>query len=552
MVTPVDVSVYEKLLKDSNYDKQKAAELVEGFTNGFRIGYEGPSDIQRLAPNLKLTVGNETILWNKVMKEVKLGRFAGPFKEPPFKNFIQSPIGLVPKDNGKDTRLIFHLSYPRESKSGKPESVNANTPDYLCKVSYPDFSEAILSCMLEGKNCNLGKSDMRSAFRNLGISKRDWHLLIMKAKSPIDGKWYFFVDKCLPFGAKISCKKFQDFSNSVAHIVKWKLNLPKEKRITNYLDDFLFVALLAWACNYQIQTFLEICGAIKFPISLEKTFWASSRMTFLGFLIDSVNQIVGIPIEKLTKGRNMIDFVLAKKSITVIQLQKVTGFLNFLGRCIVPGRAFTRRLYSHFNSKLKSHHHIKVSSEMKLDLTVWSKFLKTPQVYYRPFMDFSKVLVAEDLDFYSDASKNPNLGFGAKFGPSYLFAKWDKQFILDCDPSITYLELYALTAAVLAWGHKLSNRRVILYCDNIGACGIINHMSSTCKNCMILVRILVLHQLTNNIRIFAKWVSTKLNGPADSLSRLKLDKFMKTVSDVDDKPTPIPEEIWPMQKIWLQ
>ena len=45
------------------------------------------------APNLKLTVGNETILWNKVMKEVKAKRYAGPFTE----DFIQSPIGLVPK-----------------------------------------------------------------------------------------------------------------------------------------------------------------------------------------------------------------------------------------------------------------------------------------------------------------------------------------------------------------------------------------------------------------------------------------------------------------------
>ena len=54
----------------------------------------------------------EIILWNKVMKEVKEKRFAGPFKEIPFEHFIQSPIGLVPKDGGKYYRLIFHLSYP--------------------------------------------------------------------------------------------------------------------------------------------------------------------------------------------------------------------------------------------------------------------------------------------------------------------------------------------------------------------------------------------------------------------------------------------------------
>ena len=77
----------------------------------------------RQSPNLKLRVGSETILWNKLMKEVAAGRVAGPFKEIPFDEYIQSPIGLVPKGGGTDCRLIFHLSYP---KTG--ESVNSGIP----------------------------------------------------------------------------------------------------------------------------------------------------------------------------------------------------------------------------------------------------------------------------------------------------------------------------------------------------------------------------------------------------------------------------------------
>ena len=67
------------------------------------------------ARNLKLNVGSKTELWNKVMKEVKEKRYAGPYHKIPFEYYIQSPIGLVPKDHGKSTRLIFHLSYPRLS-----------------------------------------------------------------------------------------------------------------------------------------------------------------------------------------------------------------------------------------------------------------------------------------------------------------------------------------------------------------------------------------------------------------------------------------------------
>ena len=146
VVTPVNVSKFKNLLEETRYNPEEIEFLVDGFTNGFSIGYEGPEDVQLTAPNLKLTVGDEIDLWNKVMKEVKLGRYAGPFDKIPYNSYIQSPIGLVPKDGGKNTRLIFHLSYPR----GTGKSVNANTSAEACSVKYPDFNRAIQLCLQAG------------------------------------------------------------------------------------------------------------------------------------------------------------------------------------------------------------------------------------------------------------------------------------------------------------------------------------------------------------------------------------------------------------------
>ena len=131
VVTPVRARELQCLLEESGYDENKTKKLVKNFKTGFSLGYVGPQNIQITAPNLKFRgVGNKIILWNKVLKEVKLLRFAGPFAEIPYDNYIQSPIGLVPKDNGKDCHLIFHLSYPR----GKGTSVNANTDPQLCSA----------------------------------------------------------------------------------------------------------------------------------------------------------------------------------------------------------------------------------------------------------------------------------------------------------------------------------------------------------------------------------------------------------------------------------
>ena len=231
--------------------------LTNIFRTGFRLGYECDPNIKQSSPNLKFRgVGDAVTLWNKVMKEVKLGRHVGPFQEIPYKNYIQSPIGLVPKDNGKNTRLIFHLSYTR----GTGKSVNANINKVACSVEYPDFSEAIRICILAGKNCMMSKSDMTSAFRYLGMSVQDFCYLVMKARHPRTRIWYYFIDKCLPFGASISCVHFQTFSNAVAYIVQKKTG----KNLINYLDDYFFVALLKLICNNQVQTFLDVCALLTF------------------------------------------------------------------------------------------------------------------------------------------------------------------------------------------------------------------------------------------------------------------------------------------------
>lgn len=147
--TPVNVKVYEKLLKRYKYDKEETAYLVKGLKQGFSIEYKGPRNRTVQARNLKLRAGTKTQLWNKVMKEVKEQRTAGPYswENLPIKNPHQSPLGLVPKqkaggvkvanvstgidqEEGQDVWLIFHLSHPAG------ESVNDYISEEKSHVKY--------------------------------------------------------------------------------------------------------------------------------------------------------------------------------------------------------------------------------------------------------------------------------------------------------------------------------------------------------------------------------------------------------------------------------
>ena len=517
VVTLVDFVTFEKLLIEANYDRSKMCFLIDGFRYGFEIGYEGSRCVLQTALNLKFRgVGSKLILWNKVMKEVKLGRYAGPFKEIPFRHFIKSPIGLVPKDNGKATRLIFHLSYPR----GQNCSLNVNTPKTKTRVEYPEFDQAIRLISILGIGCKIGKSDMTSAFRHLSIRPVDWCLLVMKAHHPVTGEVWFFMDKCLPFGAAITC--------AVAHLVRFRT----KSELINYLDDYLFAAMLRRWYNKQISIFMQICAAIRFPVSAEKMFWSMTRLVFLGLLIDTIAQVVMIPVDKIETAVDLISQVLSKRKITMKQIQKICGFLNFLGRAVVPGRAFTRRLYTYTSSKgdkvLKPHHHIKINLGMHEDLGMWLKFLQHPTVYCRLFLDFDKVWHATEISIYSDASHGETLGFGGICEDSWMYGRWEDDFIKDYEPNIAYLELYALAAGVINWLHRFRNRRIVLFCDNQSIVGMVNKTTASCKNYLALIHILVYQSLIHNTRVFTKYVPSKSNKALDFFIEAPISKIPPT------------------------
>ena len=120
-------------------------------------------------------------------------------------------------------------------------------------------------------------------------------------------------------------------------------------------------------------------------------------------------------------------------------------------------------------------------------------------------------------------------------------------------PSIQYLELFAQVAGVLAWGYHFANHKVVIHCDNNSVVAMINNTSSSCKNCMILLRILTHHCLVINLKIFAKHIETQKNGISDSLSRFQANRFERLTKglNLDHHSTPIPTEIWPAMDIWF-
>ena len=101
-------------------------------------------------------------------------------------------------------------------------------------------------------------------------------------------------------------------------------------------------------------------------------------------------------------------------------------------------------------------------------------------------------------------------------------ARWTKvQITEELNLSIQYLELYAVTAAVITWLHRFQNKKVVIFCDNEAVVNILNNTMSSCKNCMVLVRFVVLQILLYNVKLFVKYVNMKWNEISDSLSHFQ-------------------------------
>ena len=190
---------------------------------------------------------------------------------------------------------------------------------------------------------------------------------------------------------------------------------------------------------------------------------------------------------------------------------------------------------------------------MRCDLLTWKTFLRHPSAFYRSFMDFSKMWETTEISLFSDASKNKNLGFGATCNSSWMAEVWRVGYIEEFDPSIEYLELFGFLAAVIQWIHRFSNRRTVLFCDNISVVSMINQMTTSCPNCMILLKILILKGMTENIRIFAKHLRSQENKYADWLSRNRIELFKSRAGHLfDQDKTIVQKQIWPINKLWVK
>lgn len=516
--SPIHLAVLLRIL--SSYPRKRDAVILrQGFIYGFRLGFQGQI-AAREARNLPSLTEHKNVAISKIQEEVRACRVAGPFNTPPFQQMHCSPLGLVPKHEPGDFRLIHHLSWPRGG------SVNDGISDATAAVSYSTFDGVLEKVKRLGNGCLLAKTDIKSAFRLLPVHPHDYHLLGFK----LDGQYYF--DRCMPFGARSSCANFERFSKLLNYCTK--LHSTADSDCDHYLDDFIFMGRAhTTACYDLLDRFTSLCDELGVPLAHEKQEGPTTTLTYLGLVIDTEKMEVRVPQDKVQKALRSLKNLLSRRKVTLKELQSIIGSLSFLSRAIRPGRTFLQRLIALTRKVRRPHHYVQISSGARLDTSMWQTFLSE----YNGVSAIlpSEWLSTETIQLYTDSSAT--MGYGAYFSGNWFNGNWSDDVT---ELSMAVLELFPIALATATWATDLRNKKLIIFSDNQAVTEVINSQSARCSKLMFLLRQITLTGLKYNFLLRAQFVPGKANGIADALSRHQMSRFRALAPKAAPLPTPTP------------
>jgi hypothetical protein len=459
----------------------------------------------------------------KIREEVLAGRVSGPHPEPPIADLNICPVGLIEKKEPGKFRLIHHLSWPRGGGS-----VNDSISQEAAEVKYTSFETVVEQVRRFGRGTRLAKTDIKQAYRLLKMSRSSHKFLGFK----FDDKYY--VDLCLSMGLKTAPSIFEKFGKFLCKCAQ--AHYGSGQAVFSYLDDYIFCEAGPPAVDggfAPLEIFVELCKYLRIPLAEDKTVGPSTRIVFLGLEIDSDAMLIRCPIDKVEAAAKKLRRFIGLKRICLRELQSLIGFLQFICRAVRPGRAFLHRMTALTRGLAKPHHMVRISAGARLDASMWLDFIAN-------YNGVTPMLEAEWEDssviqFFSDAALS---GYGAFFGGEWFKGVWEEG--TGALP-IAVLEMFAVTLALITWGEKFSNRKLVIWCDNQCVTSVITRQASRCSKLSLLLREFTLACLKFNVLVKMRYIRSAANELADSLSRGDLRRFWDAAPrGTRSSPTPTP------------
>ena len=97
-------------------------------------------------------------------------------------------------------------------------------------------------------------------------------------------------------------------------------------------------------CQNSVRAMLVLCGNLGIPVALDKLEDPASTLTFLGITLDTVNQELRLPADKLGDILQAVTKWMGRHTATKREQLSLIGKLAFAARVVPAGCLFCRQL----------------------------------------------------------------------------------------------------------------------------------------------------------------------------------------------------------------
>lgn len=411
--------------------------------------------------------------------------------------------GAIVKSNHSDDQFISNI-FVVQKKNGKYRPV-LNLKRLNKFIKYFHFKQESLSSVLSGisKNNFFTSIDLTDAYLTVSVKKEDRKYLKFKWK----GELYEFT--CLVFGLSTAPRVF-------TKLMKVIFSYIRGIGISSffYIDDSLLQDPCALKCEENTRVLQKTLKSLGFQINLSKSVIKPvQRITFLGYIIDSVEFKVFLPVEKIEKILKFSRKIFFSKKIKIRDLFCLVGYYASSSCAILLAPIFYRYLDIDKTRALSLNEknyeaYTELSYKAKQEITWWIENLE--KVNGKMISYGSPNLILE-----TDASK---VGWGAAVMSenSYTQGRWDK---FESLLHINILELKAVKYGLLALCNDKSSIHLCVKSDSATAVNYINNMGGSVESLLKITKEIWIWAATRDIFLSAVHIPGKENIFPDNLSR---------------------------------
>ena len=464
------------------------------------------------------------IIDKKFLKELKYGRYIVN------KNIkIKARIPIFTKQEGPAKwRVIPNYTY--KGRYNNKTSINELIPYKSATVELPTTKHVVRFVDGNGQNHWLGKNDNKSHFRQIEMNRKDWEWSVYRWRG-ID-----FVDTRMPWGTRCAAKVAHHVSLAITYVAYKYIPRSLQPCILDYIDDHIIATKTQTQCYYVHVIYLLVAGSLGMPVKFDKTVLASQVMIALGFILDMVVRWVQPTQEKIKKYSYALIDTYHSATKSGKELQSVAGKLQHIAFLKYPMRCYMNNFYRAIPPYNSPYQIVPITQSIKQACIAWLRAL--PLIGGRKFERILSPPTEFDQTLTTDAS---DLGFGGHIGTHWFYGAWFDDEVKTGDKNnIRERELFAPLIAATTLAPQWDEQVILLKIDNTNAKDAIVKKSIASEKAQNMVIRLCELMMEFNFELWAEYINTSDNSLADSLSRLKINKFKSECAEMGKEIDPAP------------